>query len=265
MFTHPEFDPIAFSIGPLSVRWYGLMYLFAFTAGGLLAAYRARQPNSGWKVEEISDFVFYAALGVILGGRLGYVLFYNFSYYIRHPIEIFYVWTGGMSFHGGLIGVLIALYFYGKNTNRHFLEVSDFIAPFCGVGIGAVRFANFINQELWGRVTDLPIGMVFPLAGPQARHPSQLYEVFFEGIVLFTVLWLYTLKKRPLGRPSGLFLMIYGISRFFIEFVREPDAHLGAVAFDWMTMGQVLTLPMIVFGVILFLYGQKIRNKGATT
>lgn len=260
MFIHPEFDPIAFSIGPLSVRWYGLMYLFAFTAGGLLAAYRARQPDSGWKTEEISDFVFYAALGVILGGRIGYALFYNFAYYIQHPIEILYVWTGGMSFHGGLIGVIIALTIYARKTGRHLLEVSDFIAPFCGIGIAAVRFANFINQELWGRITDLPIGMVFPAAGPLPRHPSQLYEVALEGILLFIILWFYTNKKRPLGRPSGLFLIIYGISRFVIEFVREPDAHLGMVAFNWMTMGQMLSLPMIIFGCLLFLFGKKLQR-----
>lgn len=260
MFIHPEFDPIAFAIGPVSVHWYGLMYLFAFTAGGLLAAYRASLPNSGWKVDEISDFVFYAALGVILGGRLGYTLFYNFAYYIQHPIEIFYVWTGGMSFHGGLLGVIIALLFYAKQTQRPFLEVTDFIAPFCGIGIAAVRFANFVNQELWGRVTDLPIGTVFPAAGPLPRHPSQLYEMLLEGIILFAILWLYTRQKRPLGRPSGLFLIIYGVSRFAIEFVREPDAHLGAVAFGWMTMGQILTIPMILLGSLLFLISQKHQN-----
>lgn len=261
MFIHPEFDPIAFSIGPLSVRWYGLMYLVAFVAGGLLAAYRARQPNSAWKAEEISDFVFYIAIGVILGGRIGYALFYNFAYYSKHPLEIFYVWTGGMSFHGGLIGVIIALYVYGRRTDRQFLDVSDFVAPFCGIGIGAVRFANFINQELWGRVTDLPIGMVFPIAGPQARHPSQLYEMLLEGVLLFVVLWFYSKQKRPLGRISGLFLIIYGISRFLVEFVRQPDAHLGTIAFDWMTMGQVLTLPMIFIGCLAFLFGEKFRRR----
>jgi phosphatidylglycerol:prolipoprotein diacylglycerol transferase len=251
MFVHPQFDPIALSIGPLSIRWYGLMYLFAFVAAGLLAAHRARQPGSGWKVEEISDLVFYCALGVILGGRLGYVLFYNFVYYFEHPLEVFYVWTGDMSFHGGLIGVLLAMFIYAKKTGRVFLQVGDFVAPLCGIGIAAVRFSNFINQELWGRVTDWPIGMVFPIAGPQPRHPSQLYEVLFEGIVLFLILWIYTNKKRPLGRPSGLFLIIYGVSRFSVEFVREPDAHLGPVALAWMTMGQLLTIPMIIFGGLL--------------
>lgn len=260
MFVHPEFDPIAFSIGPLSVRWYGLMYLFAFTVGGLLAAYRARQPHSGWKVEEISDFVFYIALGVILGGRMGYALFYNFAYYSQHPMEILYVWTGGMSFHGGLLGVIIALYFYAKNTERPVLEVYDFVAPFCGLGIAAVRFSNFINQELWGRVTDSPFAMIFPAAGPEPRHPSQLYEMFFEGFVLFAIIWIYTQKKRPLGRPAGLFLIIYGLARFSVEFVREPDAHLGTVAFDWMTMGQALTLPMIILGCLLFLFAAKTQQ-----
>jgi phosphatidylglycerol:prolipoprotein diacylglycerol transferase len=166
-----------------------------------------------------------------------------------------------MSFHGGLIGVIIALYVYGRRTDRQFLDVSDFVAPFCGIGIGAVRFANFINQELWGRVTDLPIGMVFPIAGPQARHPSQLYEMLLEGVLLFVVLWFYSKQKRPLGRISGLFLIIYGISRFLVEFVRQPDAHLGTIAFDWMTMGQVLTLPMIFIGCLAFLFGEKFRRR----
>ncbi len=254
MFTHPEFDPIALSIGPLSIRWYGLMYLVPFTAGGLLASYRARKPNSGWNTDEVSDLVFYAALGVILGGRLGYVLFYNFAYYLQNPLEIFYVWTGGMSFHGGLIGVIVAMALYGRKTQRSFLQVSDFVAPLIGVGIAAVRFSNFINQELWGRVTDLPIGMVFPLAGPEARHPSQLYEAFFEGIVLFTILWIYTNKNRRLGRSSGLFLMLYAVARFSIEFVREPDAHLGLLAFNWLSMGQLLTLPMMALGLFLFFW-----------
>ncbi|MCP4008274.1 MAG: prolipoprotein diacylglyceryl transferase [Proteobacteria bacterium] len=252
MFIHPQFDPVAISIGPLAIRWYGLMYLFAFAAAWVLATYRARQPESGWKVEEISDLVFYCALGVILGGRLGYALFYNFAYYVEHPLQVFYVWTGGMSFHGGLIGVLIAMLVFARKTGRVFLQVGDFVAPLCGIGIAAVRFSNFINQELWGRVTDLPIGMVFPLAGPEARHPSQLYEVLLEGIVLFIIVWIYTNNKRPLGKPSGLFLIIYGISRFGVEFVREPDAHLGPVALGWMTMGQLLTLPMIFIGVLLF-------------
>ncbi len=252
MFVHPEFDPIAFSLGPLSVRWYGLMYLFAFLAGGFLAAYRARQPQSGWKVEEISDLVFYCALGVILGGRLGYILFYNLGYYLEHPLEVLYVWTGGMSFHGGLIGVLLAMWLYARKTGRVFLQVGDFVAPLTGLGIAAVRFSNFINQELWGRVTDWPTGMVFPIAGTEPRHPSQLYEMMLEGVLLFIILWWYTSRPRPLGRPSGLFLVIYGVSRFSVEFLREPDAHLGPVAFNWLTMGQLLTLPMILFGLWLF-------------
>ena len=252
MFIHPEFDPIALSIGPLSIRWYGLMYLFAFVVGGLLASYRARQPNSGWRVEEVSDFVFYCALGVILGGRLGYALFYNFPYYSQHPIEILYVWTGGMSFHGGLIGVIIALTLYARHTKRPILSVMDYFVPLCGLGIAAVRISNFINQELWGRVTDSPFGMIFPLAGSLPRHPSQLYEALFEGIVLFIILWLYTNKKRAAGKPGGLFLILYGIARFSIEFVREPDAHIGFIAFDWMTKGQLLTIPMLVIGLILF-------------
>ncbi len=261
MLVHPQFDPIAFSIGPLSVRWYGLMYLFAFAVGGLLAAHRARQPNSGWKVEEISDFVFYSALGVVLGGRLGYVLFYNFAYYREHPLEILYVWTGGMSFHGGLIGVLVALFIYAKQTQRSLLAVGDFFVPVIGLGIAAVRLSNFINQELWGRVTELPIGVIFPLAGSLPRHPSQLYEALFEGVVLFIIVWLYTQKPRTLGKATGLFLLGYGIARFSIEFVREPDSHIGFVAFDWMTKGQLLTLPMIVIGLLLLLGTFSIQKK----
>lgn len=257
MYTHPQIDPIAISIGPLDIRWYGLMYLVAFLVGGVLAAYRAKQPNSGWKTEEVSDFVFYSALGVILGGRIGYSLFYNFSYYLKHPIEIFYLWNGGMSFHGGLIGVAVALYFYARATKRKWFEVSDFFVALAPLGIAAVRIANFINQELWGRVTDRPFGMVFPMAGPEPRHASQLYEAVTEGFLLFIILWFYTNNKRPLGRPTGLFLIGYGIARFFIEFVREPDAHIGFVAFEWLTRGQLLTLPMFAFGIWLFFKAAK--------
>lgn len=251
MFVHPQFDPIALSLGPLSIRWYGLMYLFAFLAAGFLATYRARRPDSGWKPDEIYDLVFYAALGVIFGGRLGYTLFYNFSYYVENPLQILYVWTGGMSFHGGLLGVIVALYVYAHKTERKFLQVTDFVAPLVGIGLAAGRLANFINQELWGRVTDSPIGMVFPLAGSEPRHASQLYELVFEGLVIFVIIWLYTRKPRPLGRPSGLFLLLYSIARFGIEFFREPDMHLGTIAFNWLTMGQLLSIPMFVIGLWL--------------
>lgn len=261
MFVHPQIDPIAVSIGPLDIRWYGLMYLFAFATGGFLAMQRARQPQSGWQTKEISDFVFYAALGVILGGRLGYSLFYNFSYYTAHPIEIFYLWNGGMSFHGGLIGVAVALFFYARYTKRHWFEVTDFLAPLAPLGIGAVRVANFINQELWGRVTTSSWGVVFPAAGPEPRHASQLYEAGLEGLVLFIVLWLYTQKRRPLGRSSGLFLVGYGIARFGSEFFRQPDAHLGFIAYNWLTMGQLLTAPMLGFGLWLLLRRQKFLFK----
>ncbi len=254
MFVHPQIDPIAISIGPIDIRWYGLMYLVAFAVGGALAIKRARQANSGWKTDEVSDFVFYSALGVILGGRLGYSLFYNLPYYIKHPIEIFYLWNGGMSFHGGLIGVAIALFFYSRNTKRKWFEVSDFFVPLVPLGLGAVRIANFINQELWGRATTSPWGVIFPAAGPEPRHASQLYEAFFEGLVLFVILWVYTQKKCPLGKPTGLFLVGYGVVRFAIEFFREPDAHLGFIAFDWLTTGQLLTIPMIALGLWLLLH-----------
>lgn len=254
MLVHPQFDPVALQLGPVSIHWYGLMYLLAFIGGGLLAAYRAKQPGSGWKVDEISDLVYYAAMGVILGGRLGYVSFYKAGYYLQHPVEVFYLWDGGMSFHGGLLGVIVALWLYGKHTKRSFFNVTDFVVPLVGLGIAAVRFANFINQELWGRVTDVSWGMVFPRAGAEPRHPSPLYEMALEGIVLGIVIWIYTQNPRALGRPSGLFLLGYGVFRFGIEFVREPDAHLGAVALQWMTMGQILSIPMMLLGTwLLFL------------
>jgi phosphatidylglycerol:prolipoprotein diacylglycerol transferase len=260
MFVHPQIEPIALSIGPVDIRWYGLMYLFAFTVGGLLAMKRARLPRSGWSTDEVSDFVFYSALGVILGGRIGYSLFYNFSYYIKHPVEIFYLWNGGMSFHGGLIGVAIALFFYARHTKRRWFEVTDFFVPLAPLGIGAVRIANFINEELWGRVTSSPWGVIFPSAGLEPRHASQLYEALFEGFVLFVILWFYTQKKRSLGRPSGLFLVGYGVARFTIEFFREPDAHLGFIAFDWLTTGQLLTIPMIGIGLWLMLRSSNTSN-----
>lgn len=251
MLVHPEFDPVALQIGSLSIHWYGLMYLLAFVGGGWLAVQRAKKPHSGWKPEEISDFVFYIALGVIIGGRLGSVLFYHLSYYLQNPIEIFYLWNGGMSFHGGLLGVLAALWLYGRKTGRSFLAVGDFTAPLVPFGLAAGRFANFLNQELWGRPTDLPWGMVFPRAGVEPRHPSPLYEMALEGVVLGIILWIYTTKPRALGRASGLFLLGYGVFRFLVEFVREPDAHLGAVWLSWMTMGQLLSIPMMVFGAWL--------------
>lgn len=253
MITHPGIDPVAFSVGPVQVHWYGLMYLIGFLGGYVLGVYRAGRAGSDWQKQEIGDLVFYVAIGVIAGGRLGYILFYNFAYYLRHPLEVLYLWTGGMSFHGGLLGVLFAMWLYGRKTKRSFLAVTDFLAPLVPVGLGAGRIGNFINQELWGKATELPWGMVFPRtdATGLARHPSMLYEAFLEGLVLFIVLWLYSARPRPTGAVSGLFLLGYGGFRFVVEFVRVPDAHLGYLAFGWFTMGQLLSVPMILIGAWL--------------
>ncbi len=249
MLLAPDIDPVALRLGPIAIHWYGLMYVVGFLGGWALGVYRARRPGSGWRPEEISDFLFYIALGVIVGGRLGYVLFYNFGYYLRHPLEVFFIWTGGMSFHGGLIGVCVALWFYARKTQRPWLAVTDYLAPLAPVGLLPGRIGNFINQELWGRVTDAPWGMVFRTGGPLPRHPSQLYEAALEGLALFLILWLYARAPRPLGAVSAMFLIFYGLFRFLVELVREPDAHIGYLAFNWVTMGQVLSLPMIALGV----------------
>lgn len=262
MLQYPEIDPVALSVGPVSIHWYGLMYLVGFVGGWALARWRASQPDSGWDPDEIGDLVFYIAIGVVLGGRMGYVLFYNFSAFADDPLMILRLWQGGMSFHGGLLGVLVAFYLYARRTNRHFFNVADLIAPVVPIGLGAGRIGNFINGELWGRVTDVPWGMVFPGGGPDPRHPSQLYQAFLEGPLFLLVMWLYIRKPRPMMAVSGLFLIYYGIYRFGIEFVREPDAHLGFIALDWMTMGQLLTVPMVLFGALLMWLAY--RQKGAT-
>lgn len=250
MLPYPHIDPVAFSLGPVKVHWYGLMYLVGFAAGWWLLRLRARR-GEAWKPVQIDDLLFYGALGVVLGGRIGYVLFYNFSAFLADPLMLMRIWEGGMSFHGGLLGVLIALWLYARREKRQWLAVVDFLVPVVPIGLGAGRIGNFINAELWGRVTDVPWAMVFPGAGPLPRHPSMLYEFFLEGVVLFIILWLYARKPRPLGAISGLFAIFYGVFRFLVEFVREPDAHIGYLAFGWVTMGQVLSLPLILVGVFL--------------
>ena len=255
MIMHPNIDPVALSLGPLKIHWYGLMYLVGFVGGYWLGLRRAGRPGSGWRRDEVSDLLFYIALGVILGGRLGYVLFYNFAHYLERPQELLYIWSGGMSFHGGLLGVIVAMLLYARKTGRGFFRVSDFIAPLVPLGLGAGRIGNFINQELWGRATELPWAMVFPRTDPTLtpRHPSMLYEALLEGLVLFVVLWWFSSKTRPRGAVSGLFLVCYGLFRIVVEFVRLPDAHIGYLYGDWLTVGQLLSVPMVLFGLWLML------------
>lgn len=248
MLQYPHIDPIAVSIGPLKIHWYGIMYLIGFVSAWYLGRLRAKKPNSGWHPDQVTDLIFYGAIGVILGGRLGYVLFYDLPVYLQHPLNIFKIWQGGMSFHGGLIGVTIAMWLYGRKINKSFFQISDFVAPLVPIGYGAGRIGNFINGELWGKVTTVPWGMVFPGAGPEPRHPSQLYQAFLGGVVLFIILWLYSSKPRPTMAVSGLFLIGFGTYRFTVEFFRQPDAQLGYLAFGWLTMGQVLSFPMILVG-----------------
>lgn len=245
-----QIDPVAFSLGPLSVRWYGLMYLFGFAFAMWLAGRRADAPNSGWTRNEVSDLLFYGFLGVILGGRIGYVLFYNFDLFLADPTYLFKIWTGGMSFHGGLIGVISAMIWFAHKTKRHFFTVADFVAPLIPFGLGVGRIGNFMNGELWGRVTDVPWAIIFPEAGPEPRHPSQLYQFALEGVVLFIILNLFWRKNPPRGAISGMFLLFYGLFRFLVEFVRQPDSQLG-LYFQEISMGQILSTPMIIIGALM--------------
>jgi phosphatidylglycerol:prolipoprotein diacylglycerol transferase len=248
---YPEINPIAFSIGPLSVHWYGLMYLIGFTAAWSALAYRIKYSAvaRGFTMPELSDILFYAALGTIIGGRLGYMIFYVREELFNHPLSTFQIWQGGMSFHGGLIGVIVSLSLWGYKKNKFLGDIADFVIPAVPLGLAAGRIGNFINGELWGRVTDVPWGMVFPNGGSDPRHPSQLYEFFLEGIVLFFILWLFSMKPRPRWAVFGLFLICYGCFRIFIEFFREPDPQLGFIAWGWLTQGQLLSVPMIAIGL----------------
>lgn len=251
MLTYPEIDPVAFGLGPLKVHWYGLTYLAAFALFWLLGHIRAKQPHSKITPEQVGDILFYGALGVIVGGRLGYILFYNFPQFMADPLMILRIWQGGMSFHGGMLGVFVAMALYGRRYKLGWFTITDFIAPLVPLGLASGRVGNFINGELWGRVTDVPWGMVFGHVGPEPRHPSQVYQVLLEGVALFTVLWLYSRHPRPTAAVSGVFLAGYGFFRFIAEFFRQPDEHLGYIAFNWLTMGQILTLPMIVIGLLM--------------
>lgn len=258
MLVHPQFDPVALQLGPVAIHWYGLMYLVAFLQVILLGRWCiAHRPWSGWSMKMLDDALFYGVLGVILGGRLGYVLFYKPAEYLAHPLDIFKLWEGGMSFHGGFLGVILALALFARRHQLRWLAVTDFIAPLVPLGLAAGRLGNFINGELWGRATDLPWGMVFPQAADGiARHPSQLYQLAGEGLTLFVILWLYSRKPRPVGAVSGVFLIGYGSLRFLAEFAREPDAFLGLLGLG-LSMGQWLSLPMIVVGVIMLRWAQR--------
>jgi len=248
MIIYHQIDPVAFSVGPVSVHWYGLMYLFGFIAAWSLGSWRAKKSSGVWTIDQVGDLIFYSAVGVIIGGRLGYVLFYNFMFYWHNPLLIFAVWDGGMSFHGGMLGVAFMVYWFSCNNKKSFWDVTDFGVPLVPIGLALGRIGNFINDELWGRVTQVPWGIVFPGAGPLPRHPSQLYEALCEGVILFIILWSFSAKRRPRFAVTALFLLCYGVIRFGLEFFRQPDIQKGFVALDWMTMGQLLSLPMVIVG-----------------
>ncbi len=258
MLAYPQIDPVALAIGPLKIHWYGLMYLIGIGGAWLLASRRLPRFDPSWGQEKLSDLVFWVAMGVIVGGRLGYVLFYDLQAYVANPLLIFEVWKGGMSFHGGFIGVMLATWWFGKRNGKSFFELMDFIAPLVPIGLGAGRIGNFINAELWGKATDVPWAMIFPTDPAQLpRHPSQLYQFALEGVALFLVLWAFSRKPRPTIAVSGVFALFYGLFRFIVEFVRVPDAQLGYLAFGWLTMGQVLCVPMILGGIGLLIWAYR--------
>ncbi|MDX1569863.1 MAG: prolipoprotein diacylglyceryl transferase [Xanthomonadales bacterium] len=271
-----NFDPVALSLGPIDIHWYGIMYLLGFGTFWYLANLRARS-RQGWNSEQVSDLLFYGAIGVILGGRIGYILFYDLPHVLDDPLRVLKIWQGGMSFHGGLLGVIAAMFYFARKTDRRFFEVADFVAPLAPPGLFFGRLGNFIGGELWGRTTDAPWGMIFPksidfqnwdsaalyqqyqagLLNEHARHPSQLYEAGLEGLLLFIILMWYSRRPRPTMAVSGLFLALYGLFRGFVEFFRQPDEHLGFLAADWVTMGMLLSLPMIVAGLGMMAYAYR--------
>ncbi len=262
MLIHPQIDPVAIHLGPLAVHWYGLMYLVGFVLFLWLGKYRLRKLNrEGWPESLMDDLLFYGVLGVVIGGRLGEVLFYQPGYYFSEPLQIFAVWNGGMSFHGGFIGVMVAMAIFARQRRIVWLELMDFIAPLVPLGLGAGRIGNFINAELWGKPTDLPWGMVFPNVDNVPRHPSQLYEFAMEGLALFVILWLYSRKPRPMGAVSGLFLIGYGAFRFIGEFARTPDDGIFGLMTFGVSMGQWLSLPMVAAGIVMMLWAVRRKNK----
>lgn len=251
--VHPLPDPFVFHLGGWGLRWYALMYLLAFAQFWMLARYRTRRPEYQLNKDQLSDLVFYGAMGVILGGRIGYVFFYSFSDLLADPFMLFRVWEGGMSFHGGFIGVLVSLWVFSKRLQWRYFKLMDFVAPLVPLGLGFGRIGNFINAELPGRVSDVSWAIIYPNVDQLPRHPSALYQAFGEGVVLFTIVWLFALKNRPVMAVSGVFTLTYGLVRFTTEFFRQPDPQLGYIAFDWLTMGQILSLPLVLVGLFLIL------------
>ncbi|MET0581567.1 MAG: prolipoprotein diacylglyceryl transferase [Pseudoxanthomonas sp.] len=271
-----QIDPIALSLGPLKIHWYGLMYLLAFASAWWLGRQRIRAGRlPGVDLNALSDLAFYGMLGVVLGGRIGYILFYSFGAFLDNPLMIFKVWEGGMSFHGGLLGVMAAALWWTRKQKLHFFDTMDFVAPLVPAGLGFGRIGNFIGAELWGKYTQAGWGVIFPSSDPNvlqlglnaaqlqaqyaagaldkfARHPSQLYQAFLEGLVMFCVLWWFSRKPRPRYAVSGMFALLYGVFRFLVEFVRVPDEGIGYLAFGWLTMGQLLSLPLVALGLFLF-------------
>ena len=273
---YPQIDPIILSLGPVALRWYGLMYLLGFAAVWWLGSRRAASQSPHWSDNELSDMVFYGAMGAVLGGRIGYVFFYNFPVFANDPLYLLRIWEGGMAFHGGFLGVLVAMTLFARKTGRSFISITDFLAPLCPIGFGLVRIGNFINGELPGRVSDSGFGLIYPCEVVMAinplcvgawesavRHPSPLYQAFFEGAVLFTLLWLVSRKPRPAGLVSAAFLCGYGSFRLFTELFREPDAHIGFVLLGGVSMGQLLSLPLLIAGILLGFWALQNARKSA--
>lgn len=266
MLTHPDFDPVAVSLGPLAIHWYGLMYLGAFLAAWWLAQRRAKCDYTPISAKQVDDLIFYGALGVVLGGRFGYVMFYNFDKFLLDPLWLFKVWEGGMSFHGGFLGVFVSTCLYARHIRVSMGQLLDFVVPIVPIGLGLGRLGNFVGQELWGRAADpavVPWAMVFPNdPSGVARHPSQLYQLGLEGVLLFVIIWLFSSRARPPWSVGGLFMVCYGCFRFFVEFFREPDSHIGYDVLGWVTRGQLLSLPMIVAGLMLIIWSYRTFGNG---
>lgn len=257
MLHYPEINPVILSLGPLKIHWYGVMYLLAFGTAWLLGQWRAKKSLGEWSSQTVSDLIFYCVVGVVVGGRLGYMFFYDWPDLANNPFNTIKVWQGGMSFHGGLLGVVVSMWLFARRSKKTFFEVADFTAPLVPLGIAAGRLGNFINSELWGKTTTLPWGMVFPHVDNLPRHPSQLYELMMEGLILFLIVWIFSAKPRPRMAVSGLFGLGYGIFRFILEFYRVPDAQYGYLAWNWLTAGQLLSMPLIMVGATMLVLAYK--------